>query len=38
MTTYQEWKQKAEALSLDGRAFIAGQRANAASNETFSGR
>ncbi|MFM0018952.1 aldehyde dehydrogenase [Paraburkholderia azotifigens] len=35
MTTYQEWKQKAEGLSLDGRAFIAGQRANAASNETF---
>jgi len=35
MTTYQEWKQKAQALSLDGRAFIAGQRANAASNETF---
>ncbi|MGC2042097.1 aldehyde dehydrogenase family protein, partial [Paraburkholderia caledonica] len=35
MMTYQEWKQKADALSLDGRAFIAGQRANAASNETF---
>jgi gamma-glutamyl-gamma-aminobutyraldehyde dehydrogenase len=35
MTTYQEWKQKAEALSLDGRAFIAGQRCPAASNETF---
>jgi gamma-glutamyl-gamma-aminobutyraldehyde dehydrogenase len=35
MTTYQEWKQKAEALSLDGRAFIAGQRCAAASNETF---
>ncbi|KVM80715.1 aldehyde dehydrogenase [Burkholderia ubonensis] len=35
MTTYQEWKQKAEALVLDGRAFIAGQRCAAASNETF---
>jgi 4-(gamma-glutamylamino)butanal dehydrogenase len=35
MTTYQEWKQKAEALTLDGRAFIAGQRCSAASNETF---
>ena len=35
MTTYQEWKHKAEALSLDGRAFIAGQRCPAASNETF---
>jgi 4-(gamma-glutamylamino)butanal dehydrogenase len=35
MTTYQEWKQKAEALSLDGRAFIAGQRCPAASNEIF---
>ncbi|MBB3259743.1 gamma-glutamyl-gamma-aminobutyraldehyde dehydrogenase [Paraburkholderia bannensis] len=35
MTMYQEWKQKADALSLDGRAFIAGERANAASNETF---
>jgi len=35
MTTYQEWKHKAEALSLDGRAFIAGQRCPAASNEVF---
>src|SRR5260370_37047410 len=35
MTTHQEWKQKAAALSLDGRAFIAGQRCPAASNETF---
>ncbi|QCP54252.1 aldehyde dehydrogenase [Trinickia violacea] len=35
MTTYQEWKQKAECLSLDGRALIAGQRCPAASNETF---
>ncbi|WP_024302074.1 aldehyde dehydrogenase [Pseudogulbenkiania sp. MAI-1] len=35
MTTYQEWKQKAESLSIDGRAFIAGQRCTAASNETF---
>ncbi len=35
MTTYQEWQQKAQALSLDGRAFIAGQRCAAASNETF---
>ncbi|MBN3785832.1 aldehyde dehydrogenase [Burkholderia sp. Ac-20353] len=35
MTTYQEWKQKAAALALDGRAFIAGRRCPAASNETF---
>ncbi|HXZ06787.1 MAG TPA: aldehyde dehydrogenase family protein, partial [Paraburkholderia sp.] len=35
MTTHQEWKHKAEALSLDGRAFIAGQRCPAASNEVF---
>ncbi|KVT45127.1 aldehyde dehydrogenase [Burkholderia ubonensis] len=35
MTTHQEWQQKAQALSLDGRAFIAGQRCAAASNETF---
>ncbi|WP_118183949.1 aldehyde dehydrogenase [Paraburkholderia phosphatilytica] len=35
MTTYQEWKRKADALSLDGRAFIAGERTAAASNETF---
>ena len=35
MSTYQEWKQKAQALSLDGRAFIAGQRCASASNETF---
>ncbi|AOK19409.1 aldehyde dehydrogenase [Burkholderia cepacia] len=35
MTTRQEWQQKAQALSLDGRAFIAGQRCAAASNETF---
>lgn len=35
MTTHQEWKEKAEALPLDGRAFIAGQRCAAASNETF---
>jgi 4-(gamma-glutamylamino)butanal dehydrogenase len=35
MTTHQEWKQKAAALSLDGRAFIAGKRCAAASNETF---
>lgn len=36
MTTYQEWKQQAEALAIDGRAFIAGQRCAAASGETFS--
>ncbi|RQS06173.1 aldehyde dehydrogenase [Burkholderia sp. Bp9002] len=36
MTTRQEWKQKAAALPLDGRAFIAGQRCAAASGETFS--
>ena len=35
MTTYQEWKQKAESLSLDGRAFIAGARCAANSKETF---
>lgn len=35
MTTYQEWKHKAETLPLDGRAFIAGQRCAALSNETF---
>ena len=35
MTTHQEWKQKAAALSLDGRAFIAGERCRAASGETF---
>ncbi|AET94171.1 aldehyde dehydrogenase (plasmid) [Burkholderia sp. YI23] len=35
MTTLKEWQRKAENLSLDGRAFIAGQRCNAASNETF---
>jgi len=35
MTTHQEWKQKAEALSLDGRAFIAGERCKAAAGETF---
>ncbi|WP_321937918.1 MULTISPECIES: aldehyde dehydrogenase [unclassified Paraburkholderia] len=35
MTTHQEWKQKAAALSLDGRAFIAGERCGSASSETF---
>jgi gamma-glutamyl-gamma-aminobutyraldehyde dehydrogenase len=35
MTTHQEWKHRAENLPLDGRAFIAGQRCAAASNETF---
>lgn len=35
MTTLKEWQRKAENLSLDGRAFIAGQRCNAASKETF---
>ncbi|GJH22577.1 aldehyde dehydrogenase [Caballeronia novacaledonica] len=35
MTTHQDWKRQAEHLSLDGRAFIAGARCNAASNETF---
>lgn len=35
MTTYQEWKQQAEALTIDGRAFIAGERCAAASGETF---
>jgi 4-(gamma-glutamylamino)butanal dehydrogenase len=35
MTTHQEWKHRAEKLSLDGRAFIAGQRCSAAATETF---
>ncbi|WP_250516802.1 aldehyde dehydrogenase [Caballeronia sp. INDeC2] len=35
MTTHEEWKRQAEHLSLDGRAFIAGARCNAVSNETF---
>ncbi|MGF6753254.1 aldehyde dehydrogenase [Paraburkholderia sp. GAS42] len=35
MTTHQEWKQKADALTLDGRAFIGGKRCPAASSETF---
>jgi 4-(gamma-glutamylamino)butanal dehydrogenase len=35
MSTYAEWKQKAEQLSIDGRAFIGGRRCTAASNETF---
>lgn len=35
MTTHQEWKQKAAALSLDGRAFIDGARCAAALSETF---
>ncbi|PQV54888.1 aldehyde dehydrogenase [Paraburkholderia sp. BL21I4N1] len=35
MTTLDDWKTKADALSLDGRAFIAGKRCPAASNETF---
>jgi len=35
MTTYQEWKQRAASLSLDGRAFIAGKRSSANSGETF---
>lgn len=35
MTTHHEWKQKAAALSLDGRAFIDGARCAAASSETF---
>ncbi|HHX4174357.1 TPA: aldehyde dehydrogenase family protein, partial [Burkholderia contaminans] len=35
MTTHQDWKQKANALSLDGRAFIAGERSAAASGVTF---
>lgn len=35
MATHQEWMQRAEALRLDGRAFIAGERCFALSNETF---
>ncbi|MFB9123590.1 aldehyde dehydrogenase [Paraburkholderia dipogonis] len=35
MTTLEEWKQRADALSLDGRALIAGARCQAASGETF---
>ncbi len=35
MATYQEWKESAQALRLDGRAFIAGKRCTAASGETL---
>lgn len=35
MATYEQWKQRAQALRLDGRAFIEGQRCHAVSNETF---
>jgi gamma-glutamyl-gamma-aminobutyraldehyde dehydrogenase len=35
MTTLEEWTKKADALTLDGRAFIGGRRCPAASNETF---
>src|SRR6266700_1837228 len=35
MATFEEWKQTADALSLDGRAFIGGMRCTAASGETF---
>lgn len=35
MKTYQEWQQAARSISLDGRAFIDGQRCAAASNATF---
>jgi gamma-glutamyl-gamma-aminobutyraldehyde dehydrogenase len=35
MTTLEQWKKKAEVLTLDGRAFIGGKRCPAASNETF---
>ncbi len=35
MTTHQQWQKRAAELALDGRAFIAGQRFAAASNETF---
>ena len=35
MATYEQWKQRAKALRLDGRAFIDGQRCHAVSNETF---
>lgn len=35
MTTLEHWKQKADALTLDGRAFIGGKRCAAASSETF---
>ena len=35
MSTYEEWKQMAANASLDGRAFISGQRCAAASEATF---
>jgi 4-(gamma-glutamylamino)butanal dehydrogenase len=35
MNSYQQWKQTAASLALDGRAFIGGERCGAASNETF---
>ncbi|GGD80576.1 aldehyde dehydrogenase [Caballeronia grimmiae] len=35
MSTYEEWKQMAANASLDGRAFINGQRCAAASEATF---
>ncbi|OXC77546.1 aldehyde dehydrogenase [Caballeronia sordidicola] len=35
MTTFEQWKAKANALSLDGRAFIGGKRCAALSEETF---
>ena len=35
MTTFEQWKAKANGLSLDGRAFIGGMRCPAASEETF---
>ncbi|MGF6722121.1 acyl-CoA reductase-like NAD-dependent aldehyde dehydrogenase [Paraburkholderia sp. GAS41] len=35
MATFEEWKKRADALSLDGRAFIDGVRCTAVSSETF---
>ncbi|MDR5777514.1 MULTISPECIES: aldehyde dehydrogenase [unclassified Caballeronia] len=36
MATHEEWQRRAANLKLDGRAFIAGERSAALSNETFS--
>src|ERR1700712_3581791 len=35
MTNFEQWKAKANGLSLDGRAFIGGMRCPAAAEETF---
>jgi 4-(gamma-glutamylamino)butanal dehydrogenase len=35
MATFEEWQQRADELSLDGRAFIGGTRCPAVSGESF---